>query len=89
MRIGPNNNSGEVNRILSQVPASRPRVEQPASEPDASVELKRALAQTPSLRAEKVAKARALLASGNYPSESALSHVAEILARHSYQLKGA
>lgn len=50
--------------------------------------LKHALEQTPTVRADKVAAAKALLADGSYPSDALLGKVADLLAEHLQAAEG-
>jgi anti-sigma28 factor (negative regulator of flagellin synthesis) len=53
-----------------------------------SNKLNQELEQPPTVRAEKVAAAKALLADGSYPSDAMLGKVANLLAAHLQEAEG-
>jgi len=82
MRIESNLESLGMNGLSSRVAARRTRVDRNPPSLGAPERLDRASARTPTVRPEQVARAKALLADGAYPSEATLGKVADLLARH-------
>ena len=81
MRIEPNSNAGQVAptsirasaKAAAQVPADR-------AEFDHASALNAALAATPSVRAEEVARAKELVKDPGYPPPYAIARIARLLA---------
>lgn len=88
MRIESNSVPFAPTTVSSRTPARESRVEQDNSSMTSSNNLKHALEQTPTVRADKVAAAKALLADGSYPSEAMLGKVADLLAEHLQAAEG-
>lgn len=80
MKVNPNRNLNEAAPI-SPAP-QRPAVPAISGEPDfqASSKLAQKLATTPTVRADKVAQAKALIADPNYPDAKTIRQVAQKLA---------
>jgi hypothetical protein len=80
MRIEPNSEPMGMRGIQSRTPAAQPPVAQDKLDLGAAAKLNRALEQTPDVRADKVARAKALVADQSYPPKAVLGQVAEALA---------
>lgn len=83
MRIEPNSNAGQVAQTSAKVPA-RTEAQAPTDhvEFDHASALNAALAATPSVRAEEVARAKELVKDPGYPPPYALTRIARLLAMH-------
>ena len=88
MRIDSNTRSLEVAPTLTQstsvpAPPSPPTsaIQGDRVELDASRSLNEAMAQTPAARAEKIARARELVADSSYPGKDVQEQVARVLAK--------
>jgi hypothetical protein len=82
MRIKSSSESLGANGIRSWTSARERRVKQDPPSLAASEKLNQAFEQTTTVRPERVARAKALLADGIYPSEATLGKVADLLAKH-------
>jgi anti-sigma28 factor (negative regulator of flagellin synthesis) len=71
-----------MNVAASRAAARQARVRQDSPALSASEKVNRTLEQTSAVRPEKVARAKALVADGDYPSEADLGKVADLLAQH-------
>ena len=82
MRVNPNS---DIQGPIGATPMkSKGKTATPQDNVDlaGSTELARALENVPVVRADKVAKAKALVEDSSYPNETALSRVAGVLANH-------
>ena len=82
MRIKSSSESLGANGIRSWTSACVRRVKQDSPSLAVSEKLNQAFEQTPTIRPEKVARTKALLADDGYPSEPTLGKVADLLAKH-------
>lgn len=87
MKIESNNGPMDVTGLESRAAALRTNVRQVQKQDkqdnvslNSMDELKKSLNEAPAVRADKVAKAKALVADSSYPSDSTLSQVAGLLA---------
>lgn len=83
MRIDPNPNVGQVAQA-SVKPSAQVSAGSAAdrTEFDQATALNQALAQTPSVRADEVARAKELVKDSGYPPPYALTRIARLLAIH-------
>ena len=72
----------ESNLTINKVPGHGPR------SVDESLHFQQALADAPDVRAEKVARGKALVADPNYPSKEQIKKMAGILAGHLSNCEG-
>jgi hypothetical protein len=85
MRIESNSKSFGINGLSSrgQVRGTRPDANPPGSAaPERPNQVNQVSTQTATVRPEKIARAKALLADSAYPSEASLGKVADLLASH-------
>jgi anti-sigma28 factor (negative regulator of flagellin synthesis) len=80
MRVNPNSDAAAVTASAASRPAPQPRLESDKLALTSSDNLTRALAQTPEVRAEKVAEAKALIQDGSYPPEAIIRKISALLA---------
>ena len=83
MQVNPDGNTlGAGQARVVRAKAAETRAVSATSESGNAAKLRQALRQTPPVRAEKVARAKKLVASSSYPSNQVLDQVATVLARH-------
>ena len=82
MRVYPNSDTSAVTGIPNR-PAARPALlGQDKTSLAAAEQLDKALAQTPEVRAEKVAEAQKLVRDVSYPPEELINKLSALLASH-------
>ena len=84
MRVHPNSESAGLNGIpkTERTAARATRPQQDELVLTTADKLNQTLKQTPSVRAEKVARAKALIADSSYPPKAVIDQVAAVLAPH-------
>ena len=80
MRVNPNSDASVVAGTQSTPTARGPRLGQDNVALATSDSLDRALEQTPEVRSEKVAEAKALLQTGSYPPTVIIRKISALLA---------
>ena len=80
MRVNPNSDASAVAASTASRAAQEPRLESDKLALTSSDNLTRALTQTPEVRAEKVAEAKALIQDGSYPPEAIIRKISALLA---------
>lgn len=80
MRVNPNSEASAVSAASNRSVVREPRLGQDKLALTTSESLNSALQQTPEVRAEKVAAARALIQDGSYPPEVIIRKISALLA---------
>jgi len=81
MRVNPSDGSAAVTASQSRPAVQKNRLESDTLTAEATEGLERALKEAPTVRADKVARAKALLDDPSYPSAAHLDKLASLLAR--------
>jgi hypothetical protein len=82
MQVNPYDGLPGVTNPSTRKATKPPTVGQDGPAETASARLRLSLETTPEVRPEKVARARALMAEPEYPSENVLGQLATLLAQH-------
>jgi hypothetical protein len=87
MNVNPNRNPPSITNVPRPDQPTSPAA--PATAPDfaASANLTGILAAAPEVRADAVARAKALIADPNYPNTATVEQIAQRLAEHPSQLR--
>jgi anti-sigma28 factor (negative regulator of flagellin synthesis) len=80
MRVNPNSEASAVSATPGTITAPEPRLGLDKVALTATESLNRSLEQTPEMRAEKVAEAKALIQDGSYPPEVIIRKISALLA---------
>ena len=80
MRVNLNSEASAVTATPGTTAAPEPRLGQDKVALTATESLNRSLEQTPEVRAEKVAEAKALIQDGSYPPEVIIRKISALLA---------
>lgn len=81
MRVEPNSELSRVGRIQTPTPPQKLPTEPAMVDLAKADALDAALQATPEVRAEQVARAKALIQDPTYPSDKVVDQVAEVLAK--------
>lgn len=82
MKVNPNRNIRETAAARRAPQPDAPATSAATSDFQASTKLAEKLAAMPAVRAEKVARAKALIADPNYPKAKTIRAIAQQLAQH-------
>jgi hypothetical protein len=82
MRIEANHNLPGTKEVTATGSQSKPADKSDQAEFPAAAQLVRQLNATPEVRADRVARAKALIANPAYPDETTVRQVAKVLADH-------
>lgn len=80
MKVNPNRENQSVAATNATRKAAKPPVAPATSDFTESAQLTQKLANAPEVRAEEVARAKALIADPNYPDNTTIQKVAQTLA---------
>ena len=80
MRVNSNSEAAAVSATPGRTTAPEPRLGQDQLALTATESLNRSLEQTPVVRADKVAEAKALIQDGTYPPEVMIRKISALLA---------
>jgi anti-sigma28 factor (negative regulator of flagellin synthesis) len=80
MRVNPNSETSAVSATPGRTAAPEPRLGQDQLAATATESLNRSLQQTPEVRADKVAEAKALIQDGSYPPAVIIRKISALLA---------
>ena len=80
MRVNPNSEASVVSASLGRTAAPQPRLGQDELALTTAQSLNRSLEQTPEVRADKVAEAKALIQDGSYPPGVIIRKISALLA---------
>jgi hypothetical protein len=82
MRIEANQHLPGTKEVAAAANQSKPAAQTDEAQFAASEQLTRKLTETPEVRAEAVARAKALIANPAYPDDATVRQVAQLLADH-------
>ena len=80
MRVNSNSQASAVPATSARTVDQQPRLEQDKVALNTTESINTALQQTPEVRSEKVAEARALIQTGSYPPEAIIRKLSALLA---------
>ena len=80
MRVNPNSETSAVSAPPGRIASPEPRLGQDQLAATATESLNRSLQQTPEVRADKVAEAKALIQDGSYPPAVIIRKISALLA---------
>jgi anti-sigma28 factor (negative regulator of flagellin synthesis) len=80
MRVNPNTEASVVSAIQGRTAAPQPSLGQDKLALTTAESLNRSLEQTPEVRADKVAEAKALVQNGSYPPPVIIRKISALLA---------
>ena len=80
MRVNPNSETSAVSAPPGRIASPEPRLGQDQLAATATESLNRSLEQTPEVRADKVAEAKALIQDGSYPPAVIIRKISALLA---------